>query len=94
MSTLSNRLAALRVDSGLSLQGLADRVGGVTKAHLWSLERGQSASELPYLVYGDPPATCPKDGAGTFHSFIETNGEQTHLEICPQCRAMYQGVDE
>ncbi len=47
--TLSERLFDLRQAAGVSLQGLADAVG-VSKAHIWELEKGRTANPSFDLV--------------------------------------------
>lgn len=47
--TLSIRLSKLRDERGVSLQTVADAVG-VSKAHIWEMERGKAANPSMDLV--------------------------------------------
>jgi transcriptional regulator with XRE-family HTH domain len=47
--SIGDRLFSLRQKSGESLQGVADKVG-VSKAHIWELEKGHSSNPSFELV--------------------------------------------
>jgi len=47
--SFAKRLADLRLKSGLSLQQVGDRVG-ISKAHVWNLEKGQADNPSMELV--------------------------------------------
>ena len=47
--SFAKRLAALRMANRLSLQQVADRVG-ISKAHVWNLEKGQADNPSMELV--------------------------------------------
>lgn len=47
--SFAKRLADLRISSRLSLQQVADRVG-ISKAHVWNLEKGQAENPSMVLV--------------------------------------------
>ena len=49
MPNLAVRLTELRLKSGQSLQDVADAVG-VSKAHVWELEKGRAANPAMKLV--------------------------------------------
>ena len=57
---MGQRMARLRSRKGVSLQAVADAVG-VSKAHIWQLEKGRSANPTATLLsrlacyYGVPP---------------------------------------
>jgi len=47
--SFAKRLAELRMSKGMSLQQVADRVG-ISKAHVWNLEKGQADNPSMELV--------------------------------------------
>ena len=49
MASFSTRLSELRLEAGRSLQEVADAVG-VSKAHIWELERGRADNPSMKLV--------------------------------------------
>ena len=49
MTSLASRLMQLRLQSNQSLQDVADNVG-VSKAHIWELEKGRAANPAMKLV--------------------------------------------
>lgn len=47
--SFAKRLAELRMSKGISLQQVADKVG-ISKAHVWNLEKGQADNPSMELV--------------------------------------------
>lgn len=47
--SFAKRLAQLRMSKGMSLQQVADKVG-ISKAHVWNLEKGQADNPSMELV--------------------------------------------
>lgn len=77
--TLATKLVGLRRNRGESLQKAADAIG-ISKAHLWELERGRTAnpsmglvqsladhyrSSIAFLIYDGPAEMDAKDEALT-----------------------------